>query len=45
VGLHLELVGQLADLRRRMAAMAAKGLQEREFAFLIKGESMTGLTR
>jgi hypothetical protein len=40
VGLHLELVGQLADLRRRMAAMAAKGLQEREFAFLIKGESM-----
>jgi hypothetical protein len=28
-GLDLELVGQLADLRRRIAAVAAKGLQER----------------
>ena len=26
---HLELVGQLADLRGRVAAVATKGLQER----------------
>src|SRR5512132_97756 len=32
--LHLELVGQLADLRRRVAAVATKGLQERQLAFL-----------
>src|SRR5215211_2105373 len=32
--LHLELGGQLADLCRRIAAVAAKGLQERQFAFL-----------
>jgi hypothetical protein len=32
--LRLELVGELADLRRRVAPVATKGLQERELAFL-----------
>jgi hypothetical protein len=31
---HLQLIGQLADFRRRVAAVATKGLQERQSAFL-----------
>src|SRR5215207_8437424 len=32
--LHLELIGQLADLRGRVAAVATQRLQERQLAFL-----------
>jgi hypothetical protein len=42
-GLHLELGGQLADLCRRIAPVAAKGLQERQFAFF--GPAGHGLGR
>jgi hypothetical protein len=41
--LRLELVGQLADLGRRVAPVATKGLQERELALL--GPSRHGLGR
>src|SRR5215204_2353319 len=41
--LRLELVGELADLGRRVAPVATKGLQERELALL--GPSRHGLGR
>jgi hypothetical protein len=41
--LHLELVGQLADVRRRVAPVATERLQERKLAFL--GPAGHGLGR
>jgi hypothetical protein len=40
---HSQLIGQLADLRGWIAAVATKGLQERQFAFL--GPAGHGLGR
>ena len=40
---HLQLVGQLADLRRRIAAMATKGLEKRQLTLL--GPARHGLGR
>ena len=42
--LHLELLGQLADLCRWVAAVATKGLQKRELPSLAQRDTVLGDT-